>query len=217
MCVWTRELPPSCQPDSTSKHSDQSVFPFFSFLLPWPCLLFPAQHNEAGSSWLLWLQASVCMKCSHWLFGQQDRTEIRPRFKEELLSGTAGRGTQTPRSVSNPDPEVQREALDGGNNAALLRVVTQLLGLITAWKRLFHGGSGEKAGRLDVERAQQLAPEWAAIHESDWRIRMVFVTFDMPLASTVSAVNMVGNCWLLLSLCAFYYNFLALSLRLVAC
>lgn len=129
-----------------------------------------------------------------------------PRFKEELLSGTAGRGTQTPRSVSNPDPagrngtvsrshEVQREALDGGNNAAVLRVVTQLLGLITARTRLFHGGSGEKAGRLDVERAQQLAPEWAAIHESDWRIRMVFVTFDMPLASTVSAVNMVGNCW----------------------
>lgn len=135
MCVWTGELPTSCQTDSTSKHSDQSVFPFFfllSFLLPWPCLLFPAQHNEAGSSWLLWLQASVCMKCSHWLFGQQDRTEIRPRFKEELLSGTAGRGTQTPRSVSNPDPagwngkvsrsnEVQREALDGGNNAALLK------------------------------------------------------------------------------------------------
>lgn len=44
------------------------------------------------------------MKCSHWLFGQQDRTEIRPGFKEELLSGTAGRDTQTPRSASSPDP-----------------------------------------------------------------------------------------------------------------
>lgn len=49
--------------------------------------------------------------------------------------------------------------------------------------------------RLEVERAQQLAPEWAAIHESNWRIRMVFVTFDMPLASMVSTVNVVGNCW----------------------
>lgn len=27
---------------------------------------------------------------------------------------------------------------------------------------------------------------------------MVFVTFDMPLASTVSAVHTVGNCWSLL-------------------
>lgn len=28
---------------------------------------------------------------------------------------------------------------------------------------------------------------WAAVHESIWRIRMVFVTFDMPLASMVSS------------------------------
>lgn len=76
-----------------------------------------------------------------------------------------------------------------------MRVVTQLLGLIRSpcgCVCFFHGGSGE---RLEVERAQQLAPEWAAIHESDWRIRMVFVTFDMPLASTVSTVHLVGNCW----------------------
>lgn len=41
---------------------------------------------------------------------------------------------------------------------------------------------------------------------------MVFVTFDMPLASMVSTVNMVGTCCLLLSLGAYNYNFLALSL-----
>lgn len=76
---------------------------------------------------------------------------------------------------------------------------------VSQWKR---------ERRLEVERAQQLAPEWAAIHESNWRIRMVFVTFDMPLASMVSTVNVVGNCWELLSLCAYNYDFLSWSLSL---
>ena len=84
-----------------------------------------------------------------------------------------------------------------GSNGAVLKLSLSLSGLICA--SLSPDGvdvfvpQGER--RLEVERAQQLAPEWAAIHESNWRIRMVFVTFDMPLASMVSTVNVVGNCW----------------------
>lgn len=54
MYVENRELPAGHQPDSS--------FWSASFL-PWPCLLFPAPHNEAGTYWLLWLQTNVCMKC----------------------------------------------------------------------------------------------------------------------------------------------------------
>lgn len=50
--------------------------------------------------------------------------------------------------------------------------------------------------RLEVERAQQLAPEWAAVHESNWRIRMVFAAFDMPLALTVSTWWETCTLWL---------------------
>lgn len=85
-----------------------------------------------------------------WTAGQDRDTS---RFKEKLLSGTAGRGSQTPQKT--PDPvswngtlprpnEVQHKSLDRGNNtAAALTVVTQLLWadsasqVRTAWMCVF--------------------------------------------------------------------------------
>ena len=95
------------------------------FFSPRPCLLFSCP-TQWGRILLVAMTSVQCLYEMHpltvWTAGQDRDTS---RFKEKLLSGTAGRGTQTPRSVSNPDPvswngtfsrvtEVQRETLDGG-------------------------------------------------------------------------------------------------------
>lgn len=66
-----------------------------------------------------------------WTAAGQDR-DTTSRLKEELPSGTAGRGTRTPRSVINPEPaarrvtsEVHHESRDGGTSVAELRVAAQ--------------------------------------------------------------------------------------------
>lgn len=152
--------------DSTSKYSDQPPLSLFFFNLPRPCLLFPARHNEAGSSRLLWLQSRVCMKCNHWLFGQQGRTrdtslpgskrsccraqqDTAPRHHHALWSKPGpcqlerGRFEDAERSSTRLSLSV---CLDGG-----ITVVTQLLGLIRTdggGRRgcvLFRCGSGERA------------------------------------------------------------------------
>lgn len=123
MCVWNRELPASCHPDSTSTYSDQPSFFWGGGALAVPPLSCPTQW---GRILLVAMTPGQCLyemqPLTVWTAGQDRDTS---RFKEKLLSGTAGRGRQTPSSLSNPDPvswngtfsrpnEVQRESLDGG-------------------------------------------------------------------------------------------------------
>ena len=124
--IWQLQAP-GCVFESGSSPQAVTLTPppppfFFS---PRPCLLFSCP-TQWGRILLVAMTSVQCLYEMHpltvWTAGQDRDTS---RFKEKLLSGTAGRGTQTPRSVSNPDPvswngtfsratEVQRETLDGG-------------------------------------------------------------------------------------------------------
>lgn len=177
-------------------------FFFFSFFRcpALPPLSCPVQW---GRILLVAMTSGQCLyemqSVTVWTAGQDRDTTYR--LKEELLSGTVGRGTPDPRlsdrlgsrgSKSNKWSSSgdtrwgdQHGRVEGGRSAFL----TDL-----AWTCLCRGGSGEeKVGRVDIKRARQPATEWAAIHESDCRIRMVFLTLDMPLATTVSTANTAGE------------------------
>lgn len=170
------------------------------------------------------------MKCNHRLFGQQDGTETRPASKRSCRSGTAGRDSQTSQtrtpSAGTGRFKNERSSTPAPRRGSASGVVFSFffgaLGSLHLHIAGVQGGvdacvfflppcpppvdvDGDKR-RLEVDRAQQLVPEWAAIHESNRRIRMVFVTFDMPLASMVSTVDAVGNGWKLPSLHPFLFS-----------
>lgn len=136
MCVWTRELPTICHPDSASKYSDQP--PLFSFFFPraLPPLSCPTQW---GRILLVAMTSGQCLyemqPLTVWPAGQDTDTS---RFKEELLPGTAGRNSQTPQtrtlSAGTGPFESQRSSTPaswwGDNTVAVFIVVTRLLGRI---------------------------------------------------------------------------------------